>query len=213
MSESAPEILELLKSIDSGRPTRLHHGYGLKLKLSQQFHSDESGYGKIVFDRISGEFESEIVEGKLDFQHAITLSTFMNIDSYIYFTGTGENFYELVKEFMVGTCGYEEPKKVYDNGECVLCMDDSEELRIIIPCGHRCLCPSCADDASIRKCPICRSQTTKYLKQVNKSQFSLVEKGDLMTNEQEFSFDKGTEFPTNYDYETDSEEEIYQTDY
>ena len=215
MSESTTEILELLKRIDIGipelgiPPRHLHYGYGLKQKLSQQFDNDESGYGKIGFDRISGEIKSENCDAQPDLRNAaITLSTFMTIDSYVYFTGTGDNFYELAEEFMVERCvGFEEPEKMNNNGECVLCKADTEKLLVIVPCGHRCLCQSCADDANIRKCPICRVKTAKYLKQVNKPKFSLVERGDLMPNEQEFSFfDKGTAFSANYDDESDAEE-------
>jgi len=52
--------------------------------------------------------------------------------------------------------------------ECVICMVRPSQ-RIMIPCGHPCLCDSCCSDATLkrlrRKCPECRqkiSQTAKF---------------------------------------------------
>ena len=52
--------------------------------------------------------------------------------------------------------------------ECVICMVRPSQ-RIMIPCGHPCLCDSCCTDATLkrlrRKCPECRqtiSQTAKF---------------------------------------------------
>ena len=45
--------------------------------------------------------------------------------------------------------------------ECVICMDQWKS-HIIIPCGHQCVCETCADriTAEGETCPICRAAVT-----------------------------------------------------
>jgi len=47
--------------------------------------------------------------------------------------------------------------KIYDAGECILCMDDDSE-KVFIPCGHRCTCSNCWEQSQdlLTKCPMCR---------------------------------------------------------
>jgi hypothetical protein len=52
--------------------------------------------------------------------------------------------------------------------ECVVCLDDvaQAELRLLLPCGHRCVCERCADallarqPPSARTCPLCVAAMT-----------------------------------------------------
>jgi len=49
-------------------------------------------------------------------------------------------------------------EKVYkEEGDCVVCMDLSPEVAIV-PCGHFCLCKTCAQSLQNKKmnCPMCR---------------------------------------------------------
>jgi len=46
-------------------------------------------------------------------------------------------------------------QKIQQESKCIICMDQPKSVDLI-PCGHACLCVSCA--ANIEKCPICRSQ-------------------------------------------------------
>lgn len=46
---------------------------------------------------------------------------------------------------------------VYDDGgDCVVCLD-APKTRIMVPCGHFCLCDACNAQLRKRACPICRS--------------------------------------------------------
>lgn len=49
--------------------------------------------------------------------------------------------------------------------ECSICMDHEAQYAMI-PCGHLCMCESCAVDAAlnIRDCPICRARVHKKIK-------------------------------------------------
>lgn len=41
--------------------------------------------------------------------------------------------------------------------ECLVCMDNKHDV-VIVPCGHFCVCKSCAENIlkTTKKCPICR---------------------------------------------------------
>ena len=39
--------------------------------------------------------------------------------------------------------------------ECAVCFDDPAQLLVFLPCGHRCVCATCADLID-PKCPLCR---------------------------------------------------------
>jgi hypothetical protein len=43
-----------------------------------------------------------------------------------------------------------------DETLCVVCID-AERTHVFIPCGHRCVCPDCAD---LPRCPMCREVAT-----------------------------------------------------
>ena len=49
-------------------------------------------------------------------------------------------------------------------GECVVCVDEAATLAAM-PCGHLCLCATCAAglvrDGSTPRCPICRSELSR----------------------------------------------------
>lgn len=50
-------------------------------------------------------------------------------------------------------------------GECVICMD-REKTNIFVPCGHQCVCATCADRivGEGKRCPICRALPTCHMK-------------------------------------------------
>jgi hypothetical protein len=56
--------------------------------------------------------------------------------------------------------------------ECVVCLDDvaQAELRLLLPCGHRCVCEPCADallarqPPSARTCPLCVAGVTHTMR-------------------------------------------------
>jgi len=56
------------------------------------------------------------------------------------------------------------PKIIYDVNECVICMEN-ETSKILVPCGHACLCESCYNDfkGSISDCPLCRRSITHVI--------------------------------------------------
>lgn len=49
------------------------------------------------------------------------------------------------------------PAQVFDNGdpECVICLE-APKTRILVPCGHFCLCDGCNAKLVQKKCPLCR---------------------------------------------------------
>jgi len=55
-----------------------------------------------------------------------------------------------------------------ENKECCVCLLEVKELLAIIPCGHRCICQSCAEilmkREKNRECPICRGPMEGVLK-------------------------------------------------
>lgn len=61
--------------------------------------------------------------------------------------------------------------RVYEIPECCICMDNESNM-VFVPCGHLCICTSCADTIRNQfntKCPMCRTQTTTI---IDKSQLS-----------------------------------------
>lgn len=42
-----------------------------------------------------------------------------------------------------------------ENPECGICLENTSELMIFVPCGHYCACSECS--LRISKCPMCRS--------------------------------------------------------
>ena len=47
--------------------------------------------------------------------------------------------------------------KIYDAGECIICMECDSSV-IFIPCGHKCVCTGCNSQLkkSHHNCPVCR---------------------------------------------------------
>lgn len=56
--------------------------------------------------------------------------------------------------------------KVYetDSSECLVCLDSKYDV-IIVPCGHYCMCASCAYklEQTSGKCPLCRGNIEKIV--------------------------------------------------
>ena len=52
-----------------------------------------------------------------------------------------------------------------DDLSCRVCMD-GEGSHAFVPCGHRCVCESCAAHfmSGTRKCPICNSDSTQTMR-------------------------------------------------
>lgn len=57
--------------------------------------------------------------------------------------------------------GVEEPMQ----SECVVCLEEDSSYAFI-PCGHRCVCESCAKnlEATTKECPLCRSKIQLIMK-------------------------------------------------
>ena len=51
------------------------------------------------------------------------------------------------------------PKEDDDSKLCVVCCEN-EKTRVVVPCGHCCLCNGCASNKAITTCPICRAAIT-----------------------------------------------------
>lgn len=47
--------------------------------------------------------------------------------------------------------------------ECVVCLDGTRS-HIFVPCGHLCLCSTCAAGEAVRECPLCRTAPTAVLR-------------------------------------------------
>lgn len=49
-------------------------------------------------------------------------------------------------------------------GTCLVCMEENQSLAAFVPCGHACVCGSCAkriissSDVQVRRCPSCRKE-------------------------------------------------------
>jgi len=52
-------------------------------------------------------------------------------------------------------------KQTISHSECVVCQDTAA-VRAVVPCGHLCLCDTCAN--SVDTCPLCRGQRESTLK-------------------------------------------------
>lgn len=56
-------------------------------------------------------------------------------------------------------------------GTCVICLDSTVN-QIIVPCGHMCMCESCADTFSTdtyndKKCPLCKGQIQNIIRVIS----------------------------------------------
>ena len=49
--------------------------------------------------------------------------------------------------------------------ECVVCLDEPCDT-LLVPCGHMCLCATCAETLRQRTgvCPVCMTQTAQYIR-------------------------------------------------
>jgi len=60
-----------------------------------------------------------------------------------------------------GGCAAEVKPPISEDSQCVICMD-ARKTHAFIPCGHRCVCASCA--AKSETCPLCRADFTGIMK-------------------------------------------------
>ena len=51
--------------------------------------------------------------------------------------------------------------KVYSESECCICTD-APSTRVVVPCGHLCMCFSCSEKYTER-CPICRCDSIEIV--------------------------------------------------
>ena len=54
--------------------------------------------------------------------------------------------------------GYRRRKQLYQKSletRCVVCLC-AEKTHAVVPCGHKCLCRSCAEKQKLTRCPLCR---------------------------------------------------------
>ena len=56
-----------------------------------------------------------------------------------------------------------ENNKDDDSTICVICMDNEREIALT-PCGHRCLCPGCAQLLKTNLCPVCQTEIASKIK-------------------------------------------------
>jgi len=57
----------------------------------------------------------------------------------------------------------EPPQEPKEEDECAICFADASRTHLCAPCGHKCVCASCASthlSASGSRCPICRAEVT-----------------------------------------------------
>lgn len=57
----------------------------------------------------------------------------------------------------------EPPQEPKEEDECAICFADASRTHLCFPCGHKCVCASCASthlSASGSRCPICRAEIT-----------------------------------------------------
>jgi hypothetical protein len=55
------------------------------------------------------------------------------------------------------------PQEPKEEDECAICFADASRTHLCFPCGHKCVCASCASthlSASGSRCPICRAEIT-----------------------------------------------------
>ncbi len=50
-----------------------------------------------------------------------------------------------------------------DHRVCVVCLERAKSTALV-PCGHMCLCDSCASAKGLKKCPICRADVVSVLR-------------------------------------------------
>lgn len=83
--------------------------------------------------------------------------------------GPGHKFFYRVSNSKVNVIGEKDVniEKIFqdDEPDCVICMTEEKSV-VIAPCGHYCLCNSCALTVKRvqNKCPICRSSMEKIVK-------------------------------------------------
>jgi len=49
----------------------------------------------------------------------------------------------------------DEPERLVENNECVICFN-AKKTHALIPCGHKCVCETCAAESSLTLCPLCK---------------------------------------------------------
>lgn len=57
------------------------------------------------------------------------------------------------------------PPKIFIIDECICCMENVPN-KVIIPCGHQCLCSGCYQNLRNKNCPICRTNITQIIDSV-----------------------------------------------
>ena len=190
--------------------TRLTSGYVLKEKLTQIFEEENTGFSKLLFNQKTGDIKvypspnnswippknflsnnskyAFVITMKPEIISTIYFEEEMDISDYskkysTMFERESYDFYEMVEKFMENICKNNQyPENIFNNGECVVCLAKTDDLRIVVPCGHQCICGDCIDYATIRHCPICRNPCSTYLKEPNKPEFSILEKGEVLIN-------------------------------
>lgn len=48
--------------------------------------------------------------------------------------------------------------------ECVICIEKTDELYALVPCGHTNICTSCYDNQKLSQCPVCRKDISMRIK-------------------------------------------------
>ena len=56
-----------------------------------------------------------------------------------------------------------ENERLIDDRTCIICMD-KEILYLFMPCKHLVSCENCAQNPSMKECPVCRKTIQKRLK-------------------------------------------------
>jgi len=71
------------------------------------------------------------------------------------------------------------PRKPISIGECIVCSQNPKSF-IFVPCGHLCLCSSCASRDGFKHCPICRQPVERLLKPISTENVSSVYVGNCV---------------------------------
>lgn len=74
----------------------------------------------------------------------------------------------ILKSLSLSPADYAAMKKTDEKkpAECTICLSDTAS-NAVVPCGHVCLCDSCADGFRARNvsaCPYCRNKVEKIIK-------------------------------------------------